>query len=113
MDVIKIGEFLKVLRKAKGYTQQEVADELYVTQKTVSRWEKGEGIPDINIIVNVAEFYDITVDELLKGERNIKDQTEYTIRLKSKSKSKLIENQLLSKQNVYFIVSSVFSLLFF
>ena len=106
MDALKIGEFLKALRKSKGYTQQEVADELYVTQKTVSRWEKGEGIPDINIIVNVAEFYDVTVDELLKGERKTKDQTEYTIKQKFKSKSKLIENQLLSKQNIYFIISS-------
>ena len=89
MDAVKIGELLKALRKSKGYTQQEVAESLYVTQKTVSRWENGEGIPDISIIVSVAEFYDITVDELLKGERKTKEQTEYTIKQKSKSKFKL------------------------
>lgn len=105
MDVVKIGEFLKALRKSKGYTQQEVADELYVTQKTVSRWENGDGIPDINIITSVAEFYGVTVDELLKGEKNTKEQTEYTVNQKQKNKFKLIKNKLMSKQNIYFIVS--------
>lgn len=113
MDAVKIGEFLKALRKSKGYTQQEVAEALYVTQKTVSRWENGEGIPDINIIVSVAEFYDVTVDELLKGERKIKEQAEYTIKQKSKSKFKLIDNKLSSKQNIFFIVSTSVMCFFF
>ena len=113
MDTVKIGEFLKALRKSKGYTQQEVAEALYVTQKTVSRWENGEGIPDINIIVSVAEFYEVTVDELLKGERNTKDQTEYTVKQKTKGRSKLIENQLTSKQNTVFIISAAIICFFF
>ena len=113
MDAVKIGEFLKALIKSKGYTQQEVAEALYVTQKTVSRWENGEGIPDINIIVSVAEFYDVTVDELLKGERQIKEQAEYTIKQKSKSKFKLIDNKLSSKQNKFFIVSTSVICFFF
>ena len=113
MDTVKIGEFLKALRKSKGYTQQEVAEALYVTQKTVSRWENGEGIPDINIIVSVAEFYEVTVDELLKGERKNKEQAEYTIKQKSKSKFKLIDNKLSSKQNIFFIVSTSVICFFF
>ena len=113
MDTVKIGEFLKALRKSKGYTQQEVAESLYVTQKTVSRWENGEGIPDINIIVSVAEFYEVTVDELLKGERKNKEQAEYTIKQKSKSKFKLIDNKLSSKQNIFFIVSTSVICFFF
>ena len=113
MDAVKIGEFLKALRKSKGYTQQEVAEALYVTQKTVSRWENGEGIPDINIIVSVAEFYEVTVDELLKGERKNKEQAEYTIKQKSKSKFKLIDNKLSSKQNIFFIVSTSVICFFF
>lgn len=113
MDAVKIGEFLKALRKSKGYTQQEVAETLYVTQKTISRWENGEGIPDINIITSVAEFYEITVDELLKGERNTKEQTQFTAKQKSKAKSKLIENKLSSKQNVFFIVSASVLCFFF
>ena len=85
--------------------EKEVADELYVTQKTVSRWENGEGIPDIAIITSVAEFYDITVDELLKGEKNTCNESPRTTERKNKSKVKLITNKLLSIQNIYFIVS--------
>ena len=58
MDAVKIGELLKALRKSKGYTQQEVAEALYVTQKTVSRWENGEGIPDgpVTILENSKKY---------------------------------------------------------
>ncbi len=69
MDALKIGSFLKELRKQKGLTQAEVADYLYVSPKTISRWENGDGIPDINILTDIADFYGITVDELLRGER--------------------------------------------
>ena len=112
MDLKKIGDFLKVLRKSKGYTQQEVADALFVTQKTISRWENGEGIPDIAIISSVAEFYDITVDELLKGERYNDSLKDSTIRKKDNVKIKLLANKLLSKQNIYFIISLSISLFF-
>ncbi len=106
MDTVKIGEFLTSLRKSKGLTQQEVAQALYVTQKTVSRWENGNGIPDINILVDVAQFYDISVDELLKGERNLKDQSKVTVNEKNLNRSKLIENHLMKKQNLIFIIST-------
>lgn len=113
MDMVKIGEFLKALRKSKGYTQQEVADALYVTQKTVSRWENGEGIPDVNILTSVADFYCITVDELLKGEKSNKEIFQSSIRYSNKNRVKLLSNKLLSKQNIYFIVALSICALFF
>ena len=76
MDLKKTREFLKALRKAKGLTQEEVAADLFLSPKTISRWESGLGIPDINIISSVAEFYGVTVDEILKGERNNKVNSE-------------------------------------
>lgn len=78
MDTIKIGEFLKALRKAKGYTQEEVANHLMLSPKTISRWENGVRIPDINIISAVADFYNVTVDEILKGERYTEKQTQFS-----------------------------------
>lgn len=54
MDAKKTAELLKSLRKAKGHTQAYVAEELMVSVKTISRWESGEGLPDINIITSVA-----------------------------------------------------------
>lgn len=74
MDAVKTEEFLRALRKAKGLTQEEVAEKLFVSPKTVSRWESGNSIPDINIIQSVAEFYGVTVDELLADERKTYDE---------------------------------------
>lgn len=65
----KIGNFLAALRKEKGYTQQEVADALNVSNKTVSKWERSEGYPEIETLIDLAELYNISVDELLAGER--------------------------------------------
>ena len=69
VDSVKTGEFLAALRKAAGYTQQEVADYLGITNKTVSKWESGAGLPEISILPAVAEMYGVTVDELLAGKR--------------------------------------------
>ncbi|MEG2329211.1 helix-turn-helix domain-containing protein, partial [Anaerorhabdus sp.] len=65
----KIGNFLSELRKEKGFTQQEVADVLNVSNKTVSKWERSEGYPEIETLIDLAGLYNISVDELLAGER--------------------------------------------
>lgn len=64
----KTGQLLSKLRKEKGLTQQQVADALHITNKTVSKWECGEGLPEISMLLDIASLYGITVDELLKGE---------------------------------------------
>ena len=64
-----IGDFLAILRKSKGLTQQEVADRLGVSNKTVSSWETGASCPDISMLPAIAELFDVTCDELLRGER--------------------------------------------
>ena len=78
MDMIKTGDFLRSLRKAKGLTQEDVATRLMLSPKTISRWESGLGLPDISIITDVATLYDVTVDEILKGQRNSKNLKEET-----------------------------------
>ncbi len=64
-----IGQFIAALRKANGMTQQEVADRLNVSNKSVSRWERDECSPDISLIPAIAEMFGVTCDELLRGER--------------------------------------------
>ncbi|MDD3946804.1 MAG: helix-turn-helix transcriptional regulator [Clostridia bacterium] len=66
----KFGEFLYSLRKEKGMTQMELADKLGITNKAVSKWETGEAFPETGQLVPLATIFDITVDELLRGERN-------------------------------------------
>ena len=65
----QMGEFLAILRKSKGYTQQEVADTLGVSNKTVSSWETGASCPDISMLPVLAELYGVTCDELIRGKR--------------------------------------------
>ena len=69
MEKKTLGSFIAVLRKANGMTQREMADRLSVSDKAISRWERDECSPDIALIPVIAEMFDISCDELLKGER--------------------------------------------
>lgn len=69
MDQKKIGAFITALRKEKGLTQKELADKLFISDKTVSKWETGKGIPDVSLIIPFCELFGITANELLSGER--------------------------------------------
>ena len=69
MEKKTIGKFISALRRAKGLTQRELGDMLYVTDKTVSRWENDECTPDLNLIPAIADIFGVTCDELLRGER--------------------------------------------
>ena len=63
-----LNERIKQLRKEKGLTQSQLADELGVTDKAVSKWEVGESNPDISLLVKLAEIFDVTIDYLLTGK---------------------------------------------
>ena len=65
-----IGSFLAALRRAQGMTQQELADKLNISNKSVSRWERDECAPDLILIPVIADIFGVTSDELLRGERN-------------------------------------------
>lgn len=78
MDQKKIGSFLKELRKEKGFTQEQLAEKLNVSGRTVSRWETGSNMPDIGLLIELAEFYDISIPELVNGERKSEKMNEET-----------------------------------
>ena len=69
MDQQKIGEFLKTLRKETCLTQEELADKMNVSRRTVSRWETGSNLPDLALLVELADLYDVDMRELFNGER--------------------------------------------
>ena len=73
MDQQKIGSFLKSLRKEKGITQEKLAEELGVSGRTVSRWETGNNMPDISVLIEISEFYDVSIPEIVDGERKSED----------------------------------------
>ena len=73
MDQKKTGGFLKELRREKSLTQEQVAEKLGVSSRTISRWETGAYMPDISILVDIAEMYDVDVREIIDGERRQED----------------------------------------
>jgi len=69
MDQKKTGRFLKELRKNKGLTQEQAAERFNTSSRTISRWETGAYMPDISMLVEIAEFYEVDVREIIDGER--------------------------------------------
>ena len=78
MDQIRIGAFLKALRKEKGLTQEQLAEKLAVSGRTVSRWETGSNMPDIGMLVVLADFYGVSIPELIIGERKSENMNQET-----------------------------------
>ena len=69
MDQLKIGKFIAEERKRKKYTQRDLADLLGISDKTVSKWERGNGFPEVSLLLPLCTELEITVNELLTGER--------------------------------------------
>lgn len=69
MNQEKIGAFIQALRKEKGWTQKQLADQLDVTDKAISKWERGMGLPDVTLLKPLSDALDINVNELLAGEK--------------------------------------------
>lgn len=79
MDQKKIGAFLKELRKEKNLTQEQFSEILGVTNRSISRWENGVNMPNFDLVIEIAKYYDISIEEILDGERKnemIDKQTE-------------------------------------
>ena len=72
MDNEKFGNFIKELRKEKGLTQKELGEKLNITDKAISKWERGLSFPDITMLNILTDFFEVDVSELLNGERGIK-----------------------------------------
>ena len=76
MDQQQIGSFLKKLRKEKNLTQEQLAEQLSISGRTVSRWETGTNMPDISLLVELANFYDVSIPEIIDGERKSETMNE-------------------------------------
>ncbi|MCR5340843.1 MAG: helix-turn-helix domain-containing protein [Saccharofermentans sp.] len=110
MDLVKIGAFLKELRKEKNITQEELADKMGVSRRTVSRWETGANMPDMDILIDISDFYDVDLREILDGERKdlkMDNETKETVlkvaEVSNEEKAKIVRNI-----HVLFIIAMVF-----
>jgi len=79
MDLVKIGKFIAKCRKDKNITQEQLAEKLYITDRAVSKWERGLSLPDADKMLDLCSILEINVNELLNGERiNMKDYEKKT-----------------------------------
>ena len=76
MDAKKFGTFIATLRKENNMTQVELTQKLQVTDKAVSKWERGHNMPDISLLVEISEFFDVSIPEIINGERKSENMNE-------------------------------------
>ena len=69
MNQQRTGEFLKHLRKEKGLTQEQLAEQISVSSRTVTRWETGSNMPDLDMLIELAYFYNVDIREIINGVR--------------------------------------------
>ncbi|MDE6214266.1 MAG: helix-turn-helix domain-containing protein [Lachnospiraceae bacterium] len=113
MDQRKTGNFLKDLRKKKGLTQEQLAEHFNVSSRTVSRWETGSNMPDLSILIEIADFYDVDIREIIDGERkseNMDNETKNT--LKKVAEYSGAEKKMLKKRVISMTLGILIILLF-
>ncbi len=113
MEKKTMGGFIAALRKVNGMTQKELAEQLNVSDKTVSRWERDDGAPDLSLIPTIADIFGVTCDELLRGERkSLTERTEITDNSEispkgEKQRQRLLKSTLSRYQNLTYIAMGV------
>ena len=113
MDENKIGQFIAELRKEKKLTQKDLAAQLHITDKAVSKWERGLSCPDITLLTSVADILGVTTGELLNGQRSetLSKDIEKTVDNALIYAEKSAKRKMVSFQNVLTISFSVLLLL--
>lgn len=110
MDMIKTGRFIAERRKEKGLTQQALAEQLFVTAKTVSRWENGNYAPPVDALPALAEILGTTADEILAGERrqdapqDTAPTTPHESRFSLKERTEFYKKKWLREHGVYTVI---------
>ncbi len=99
MNQVKIGEFLRELRKGKGLTQEQLAEQFNISRRSVSRWETGSNMPDVGLLIEIADFFEVDIREIIDGQRKsenmdkeketLKKVAEYADTEKAKLKKKV------------------------
>ena len=114
MDLDKIGKFIALNRKNKGLTQDQLAEKLGVTNKTISRWETGKYMPDLSLLKPLSEELGITLNELLSGEKikeeKIVENTERNILNTIDYSSKKVENEHKKISIILMILGAIISI---
>ena len=109
MDQSKIGRFIADTRKAKSLTQRQLADALSISDKTVSKWETGKGLPDVSLMLPLCGALDITVNDLLAGEKV--SASNYQKKAEENMMDLIKENQENKKRMILSIICGVITII--
>ena len=109
MEQIKIGKFIAKMRKEKNMTQKQLADALYISNKTVSKWECGKGLPEVSLMLPLCEVLQITVNDLLTGARV--SEVDYQKKAEKNMMDLIRKNEENKKQQVLSIICGVISII--
>ena len=109
MDQKKIGAFLKTLRIEKNLTQEQLAEKFNVSNRTISRWETGNNMPDLSMLTEISDFYEVDIREIIDGERKSekmeKDLKETLVKVAKYTDLKKEEKK--KKLNHYFMLGGL------
>ncbi len=109
MDQIKIGKFIAAARKAHGMTQKQLAERLLISDKTVSKWERGKGLPEVGLMLPLCELLEITVNDLLSGEKI--SENNYQKKAEENMMSLMQENQENKKHLALSVICGVITII--
>ena len=109
MDQVKIGKFIADLRKEKGLTQRELAETMGVSDKTISKWECGNGMPEMSMLMPLCRVLGINVNELLSGERLSEDS--YSRKAEENIMNLIQEKEERNRQSKRQVIGAVFTIL--
>ena len=109
MDQIRIGKFIAETRKSINLTQRQLADALSISDKTVSKWECGKGLPDVSLMLPLCSMLNITVNDLLSGEKV--SETDYQKKAEGNMISLMEENKENKKRMVQSVITGIIALL--
>lgn len=109
MDQIKIGKFIAAARKAHGMTQKQLAERLLISDKTVSKWERGKGLPEVGLMLPLCEALQITVNDLLSGEKI--SENNYQKKAEENMMSLMQENQENKKHLALSVICGVITII--
>ena len=106
---MSIGTTIKRLRRERDITQEQLAEQMGVSRRTVSRWETGNNLPDLSVIVELAEFYDVDLNEIFHGERRIEvmDTELKDTLLQAAEYTENIRNKIIKRMHILFICGCV------
>ena len=107
MDAQKLGSFIATQRKELGLTQSDLAEKLHVTDKAISRWERGVGLPDINTIEPLATALNVSVLEVMKAELVVDAISEQDTTNVIKNVFELVEKKRIERRLTYMICGAV------